>query len=83
VNYDGSILRIDRTVFEGGLGFGYAWTLGRVSLEWQGIFGPRIWQDEALYEWRDQENADHSSLERYGDWAEFLRFRDLRIGYRF
>jgi hypothetical protein len=83
VYYDGTVRRIDRTAFEGGFGFGYAWTLGRVSLEWQGLFGPAIWQDEARYYWKDPEGVGQSFLDRYGNWSEFLRFRDLRIGYRF
>lgn len=81
--YDATLTHRVRIVYEGGLGYGYAWSLGRLSMEWQGILGPRAWSETA-YATRAQSDGSRARFRQWaGDWDSFFRFRDLRIGVRF
>jgi hypothetical protein len=80
---DETVLRVDRRAYEGGLGYGYVWSLGRVAVELQGIFGPIGREDTAHARWTRYDGATGQARQRTGWTGELIRFRDLRVGLVF
>lgn len=81
--YDATVTRKVRTAYEGGVGYGYVWTFGRLSMELQGILGPSAWKETVYATRREYDGSSVHHRQWASDWDSFLRFRDLRVGVRF